>query len=660
MATTETIKSDGSGDYTTMQSWEDAVPATPTGGYIGEMYDMGSVYTGTLLIDGHTTSAVNFITLRAADNESFQDHANVRTNALYWSSSNGVAISQTGGAGDQFTINNDYVTIERLQIKRTGSAYGIGIIHCASNNQWNITVKDCILGKEYSYGYGAYVANMSNGRIINCVVYDTNPTTDHHGVRVRNEYNNGVPLVLNCTIIAVGGGGGSGVVVSNTGNNVKVQNCLIFGYGTSVNDGGGNPFATGTGYNGTNLASGLPGSNNQHSLTASTELVSATNDFRLKSGATSIGTGNTDATNAPNDISGTARGATTTGDIGSWEFASAGSSYTLTADQGSYALTGQAVGLRPARTIQFAQGSYALNGQSVGLRRGFTLAAAYATYTITGQAVATVANRRLTLQQGSYALTGQSIALRRDARVTFDQGSYALNGQSVSFTATSAKIITIDQGTYTLDGQAVNLKVGRAISFAQGSYALTGQATALRPDYRITLAQGSYLINGQEIGLVTGGDKLLTADPGSYSLNGQSVSLRASRAVNLEAGTYSLTGQLVTLHRAGKLAVDFGSYLLNGQDAGLRRQIQVPFAPGSYQLTGQDVAFSRSQALAAEFGTYTLTGRNVEFLTRVSTILNSTQIFVVNTENSSQSFALDLVNSEQGFGLSITNSEQTL
>jgi hypothetical protein len=73
----------------------------------------------------------------------------------------------------------------------------------------------------------------------------------------------------------------------------------------------------------------------------------ATRDFRLKSGASQINTGTTDATNAPTDIVGTARPQGGSYDVGVWEFAiSSGASRLLLLGVGGVILAGGAFARR--------------------------------------------------------------------------------------------------------------------------------------------------------------------------------------------------------------------------------------------------------------------------------------------------------------------------
>ena len=61
---TRTIAADGSGDYTTLAAWWDSLPATLTEPEIAEI--KGELVTTAVYLPGKTTSAANYIELRAA------------------------------------------------------------------------------------------------------------------------------------------------------------------------------------------------------------------------------------------------------------------------------------------------------------------------------------------------------------------------------------------------------------------------------------------------------------------------------------------------------------------------------------------------------------------------------------------------------------------
>lgn len=136
-----------------------------------------------------------------------------------------------------------------------------------------------------------------------------------------------------------------------------------------------------------------------------------------------------------------------------------GATYTITAAQGSYTLTGQAALLTKQSKMTAVQGSYTYTGQAALLTKQSKMTAVQGSYSLSGQAALLTKQSKLIAAQGSYSLSGQAAALTKQSKMTADQGSYTLSGQAVSFTYTQV-------GAYTMTANT-------------GYFALTGQTTAL-------------------------------------------------------------------------------------------------------------------------------------------------------------------------------------
>lgn len=134
----------------------------------------------------------------------------------------------------------------------------------------------------------------------------------------------------------------------------------------------------------------------------------------------------------------------------------AGPTYTLTADHGSFTLTGQAANLVASRVITAEHGTFALSGQAAGLQ----------------------ASRKLVVDHGSFTLSGQNVALQAGRKLLADHGAFTLTGQDVGFTYTPAGAtysLTAETGIFTLSGQAAALAASRVITAEHGSFTLNGQ-----------------------------------------------------------------------------------------------------------------------------------------------------------------------------------------
>lgn len=139
--------------------------------------------------------------------------------------------------------------------------------------------------------------------------------------------------------------------------------------------------------------------------------------------------------------------------------AASGGGFTLTADSGSYSLTGQSANTLYARIMPAAQGSYSLTGVDALLVKS-------GSYSFNAEV-------------GSYTLVGANALV--DLSMNAAQGSYALTGQAatLTFAPLSNPSVTAEFGSYTLTGRAANTNYGRLLSAEVGVYALTGRQAGL-------------------------------------------------------------------------------------------------------------------------------------------------------------------------------------
>lgn len=290
-------------DYSTLQAWEDACPAnlvTDDKIWKGECYDQGE-FTGTstrLTISGETTDATRYVWLTCAAGASFKDKAGVRTTALAYNASNGVAIRVTSVSGITISIATNNTLVEGLQAAYNG-AYGQSAIGVSGTG---VRVSQCIL-KNFSTAGGQAAQGVQSAVFTNCLL-----EVGVNGNAQRGQY-------FGCTFVRTGTAGGTGV--SSQYNQAVLKNCAVFNF-TTLKSG---TLAAGSDYNATDLATAWgTGSNNLNSLTFASQFVSSS-DFRaVDTGGLKAGT--PDSTNTPNDITGFARDATTPY-IGCWEVVAA-------------------------------------------------------------------------------------------------------------------------------------------------------------------------------------------------------------------------------------------------------------------------------------------------------------------------------------------------
>ena len=176
--------------------------------------------------------------------------------------------------------------------------------------------------------------------------------------------------------------------------------------------------------------------------------------------------------------------------------AAGGSTYTLTAGQGSVAITGQAAALKADRKLTAAQGSVAISGQAASLK----------------------ADRILVAAQGSVVITGQDATLTYGAvgstyTLTASVGSVVISGQAAALKAD--RILTAAQGAVSITGQDVALRSARKLAAGQGSIAITGQGASLKADRKLTASLGSIAITGYPATLSYSGSPWVVQSPDS-------------------------------------------------------------------------------------------------------------------------------------------------
>lgn len=173
-------------------------------------------------------------------------------------------------------------------------------------------------------------------------------------------------------------------------------------------------------------------------------VTDTTEDFRAKAGGALATAGAARLASTTADVFGTSRQDPTT--IGVYE-ALGGGAFTVPADQGSFALTGQTTGLLVNRKLTADNGAYALTGQDATLQKdtpgAFTMPADAGSYSWTGSDA--LGDYAMNAGSGLYALTGQDVTFTIGVPTAYSMatnpGSYTFNGQNVRLDWSGAPIV---------------------------------------------------------------------------------------------------------------------------------------------------------------------------------------------------------------------------
>lgn len=232
-------------------------------------------------------------------------------------------------------------------------------------------------------------------------------------------------------------------------------------------------------------------------------------------------------------------------------------------------------------TLSAANGSYVLSGEATTLTAtaSNTLAANFGSYTITGRATTLTPHLVLVAGAGSYALTGEAVTLAQgNSPNTFllaSAGTYNYTGAPAS----SDFSFPAAFGSYSETGESVGLTSGTgATSFFlianPATYNYIGASSS--SDFNSIVSQGTYALTGKSVTLTEVTSGTLVAGAGSFAITGKAATLSTATGLFLVAssGIYSLVGEAATLTESGVpssfvLACASGLYTLLGASATL-------------------------------------------------------------------------------------------
>lgn len=189
----------------------------------------------------------------------------------------------------------------------------------------------------------------------------------------------------------------------------------------------------------------------------------------------------------------------------------ASGAYTLTADYGSFSLSGTAATLTAQRKVTADSGSFALTGTSAVLKHNHVLAANSGSIALTGTAATLtytpVGGYTLPANGGSFSLSGTAASLLASRKVVAGSGSFTLTGTAA--TLSLVKLLTAGSGSFTLSGTAATFAKTNVLVAGEGAYSLVGTSATLTHGVSLTDSQKIDLIldilsNRQELDSATG------------------------------------------------------------------------------------------------------------------------------------------------------------
>ena len=307
---TSTISQTGTPDYSTLQAWEDAAPASLVASdqiWLGEIQEATDHFAGTtsnlLTVSGITASSTQYVELTVKAGASFVDHSSP---VLKYDESKGASISTE--TSRCILAASGYFRVSRIQFTNTSPSVSyLILINGGDANR----ITDCLLESQSVTPLGLYGGSVGTTLVTNVVGIMRSASQPY-----IIESNDNARKYLNCTFVVP-----SDVAVATNGvltgplATHNFVNCAILGCTNIVNDVTNATFTTCASTDASPPSGVTTTSFAQAAFESS---VTASIDVRLTSDSTLIDAGTDDAGTAT-DIFGTTRPSGSY-DVGAFEF----------------------------------------------------------------------------------------------------------------------------------------------------------------------------------------------------------------------------------------------------------------------------------------------------------------------------------------------------
>jgi len=518
--TTKTIGA--TGDYSTIQAWEDACPSnlvSTTQTWRGECENEEFVVSGatSLTVSGMTTSSTYYLELTTEAGASFKDHTDAATNPIRYDSAKGAAIhnSYVYGYGIDIKANIDF-KLSNLQLKNSSQNNRQAIYHPYPGTA-PMFIDDCIIQSNKAAAIFNFQTGGSDSVVTNtAIITDGTGTYLHRGNRIQYR---------NCTLLSTG-------TLTRFSQDYygapTWDNCLFLGAPTEFAASGDSATVD---YCTTDLSSwqGATATNSNLSATASSEIedsVGAPNavDLRLKASATSEDGGKSSGM-PTTDIVGQTRSGSY--DIGCWEIQASGTDISASTD--SLTLTENTATVNAETSIAAGVDSLTLTEYSASVSLGVDISATTDSLTLSEQAASINAETNVNSTTDSLSITTYAATVSTTADTNINATTDALTLTEQQATVNAETNVNASTDALTLTENSATVSIGTNISATTDNLTLSEQAATVNAEnsvqatadvlnlveYAATIAAG-----GTGIDIDGSSSKVLSTNYGSLTLYG--------------------------------------------------------------------------------------------------------------------------------------------
>jgi len=309
----------------------------------------------------------------------------------------------------------------------------------------------------------------------------------------------------------------------------------------------------------------------------------------------------------------------------------------LTADAGTFLVSGIAANLEQGYSISALAGSFTVTGIDANLEQHLLLNAETGTFAVTG--IDAILRISMAADAGTYIISGIDANLEWNQDVVGGTGAFLIAGVDAGLIWSSPFEISLsasigtggENTTDRLTGGGTHgggrirddANITNTIDLAtdesgEWAWVIKGTGDAVQGveySFRLVFDDDTPLntYSVEPTWTIATGDFVLTADAGSVSITGIDANLEYGYAAIAEIGVFSITGLDANLEQGYALIAETGVYAVSGIAANLEQGYSFAAETGIYTITGVDATFLLGLALPAETGIYTITGADATF-----------------------------------------------
>jgi len=274
----------------------------------------------------------------------------------------------------------------------------------------------------------------------------------------------------------------------------------------------------------------------------------------------------------------------------------------------------------------------------------YTLTANTGSFSLTGQSTGLFKSLRLEAQAASFALTGNAAGFVKGYSFTADSGVFAFNGINASFTR--LLVAYIDCGQFSLTCRDINLHIGYSFSVDSQSFSIVGLQNNLLRSLYISSGTGSFSIVGLQNNLLR--SLYISSGTGSFSIVGLQVNLNKGIIFQLDGADFVLSCSDILFQRGYSLPIICGQFSFDGAAAGIYRQLSTAAETGLFDIYEYAVLLNFGRLIDAETAAFIFSGNNILLLPSITLDAEHGEFFVSGND-ALFSFSISDITTETGY-----------